>query len=1027
MNPALSPYPPRFPDLLTDYCAQMREAVAKGSHHDQRRALLLNYLGKTFGLESTEIELEHKIKAAEMRGRIDAFWRHLIVEVKTDLERERADAQIELKKYFEAQRHPLDYLGLVTNGLRFEVYLYESRQTGVRLISGFTLEADQPLHAFRHLDQIFFTGQRLAPTSGDIVIRLGQHSAVFNASLRRLGALYDAVAADSTVQTKFREWNALLAKVYGSPLGDRTLFLKHTYLVMVSRAIVAATLAPAQVGTAKDFRGLVDGEFFRALGIQNLAEPDFFSWALDTPSEAGFCDFVHQLLASLSVYDFTKLDEDILKELYQGLVDPDQRHDLGEYYTPDWLAELTLEQIGYKGGKRLDPSCGSGGFLFAAVQRLKAAGLKGKKLTKQVLEEVIGLDIHPVAVLMAKANLLLSLEEPVITLGRGLNLRVYMADTLMSDVDVKKGVLQVPAGDIGTFHIPMATAETEDLDALVDQLSGLAHRAVANASLRPGAEKAARGIIGKLPEGQRMYWSENFRLFAKLEEQRRNTVWAYILKNAYRPVFLRREKVDYVVGNPPWLSLRYVKDKSYKERIKELTFHYGLLAKTDVKLFTQMDTSTLFFAHCVKEFLKPGGTIAFVLPKTTILPAKQHAGFQRLGFTQVHDFTGVSPLFNVRTCVVVRNDSARNQDIPLISWSGSLRGRNASLTTACNALTSEVGVLRLLGDTQIKSPYFEKFLNGASLYPRCACFVEPLRDAPMIRHAPMVQTAEEAWKDSKPDWRFRMKGQVNTEYLYATVLSKNLMPFVARKLSIVALPIIQTTHGDLKMVDASYPLSKNHVEACDWFGEAERRWNEGRKDKGQSFQARLDYGSLLIRQNPREKFIVIYNSSGTNIAAALVTLRETRNVDGIPTRGFIAENVCYRYYAASEEETLYLAGVLNSSVVNEAIKPYQPQGLLGERHIHRRPFEACAIPLFDPQHPLHRRIAEVARQAREELLPIMPKMQTPVATARAEARRLVADKLAQLDDLVGRLLEGQPVRYPAKPEEPMKLLELCPA
>jgi hypothetical protein len=29
---------------------------------------------------------------------------------------------------------------------------------------------------------------------------------------------------------------------------------------------------------------------------------------------------------------------DVLKSLYESLIDPAQRHDLGEYYTPDWLA-----------------------------------------------------------------------------------------------------------------------------------------------------------------------------------------------------------------------------------------------------------------------------------------------------------------------------------------------------------------------------------------------------------------------------------------------------------------------------------------------------------------------------------------------------------------------------------------------------------------------------------------------------------------------------------------------------------------
>jgi hypothetical protein len=44
------------------------------------------------------------------------------------------------------------------------------------------------------------------------------------------------------------------------------------------------------------------------------------------------------------------------------------------------------------------------------------------------------------------------------------------------------------------------------------------------------------------------------------------------------------------------------------------------------------------------------------------------------------------------------------------------------------------------------------------------------------------------------------------------------------------------------------------------------------------------------------------------------------------------------------------------TIVNEAIKPFQPQGLMGERDIHRRPFEVCNIPLFDAANELHLKI-----------------------------------------------------------------------
>ena len=59
---------------------------------------------------------------------------------------------------------------------------------------------------------------------------------------------------------------------------------------------------------------------------------------------------------------------DILKSLYESLIDPESRHDLGEYYTPDWLAarmvaatvDNPLEQ------RVMDPACGSGTFPFSS-------------------------------------------------------------------------------------------------------------------------------------------------------------------------------------------------------------------------------------------------------------------------------------------------------------------------------------------------------------------------------------------------------------------------------------------------------------------------------------------------------------------------------------------------------------------------------------------------------------------------------------------------------------------------------------
>jgi hypothetical protein len=42
--------------------------------------------------------------------------------------------------------------------------------------------------------------------------------------------------------------------------------------------------------------------------------------------------------------------EDVLKGVYQQLIDPKDRHDLGEYYTPDWLCERIVQELLPKAG-----------------------------------------------------------------------------------------------------------------------------------------------------------------------------------------------------------------------------------------------------------------------------------------------------------------------------------------------------------------------------------------------------------------------------------------------------------------------------------------------------------------------------------------------------------------------------------------------------------------------------------------------------------------------------------------------------
>ena len=117
-----------------------------------------------------------------------------------------------------------------------------------------------------------------------------------------------------------------------------------------------------------------------------------------------------ELNQQLNQYDFSDVREDILKGVYQELIDLETRHALGEYYTPDWLCERIVNSLKFEAKAMfLDPACGSGSFLRAFIARMRRdfPGLCAEALA----EQVVGIDIHPLSVLIAKTTVLLSQEQ----------------------------------------------------------------------------------------------------------------------------------------------------------------------------------------------------------------------------------------------------------------------------------------------------------------------------------------------------------------------------------------------------------------------------------------------------------------------------------------------------------------------------------------------------------------------------------------------------------------------------------------
>ncbi len=154
--------------------------------------------------------------------------------------------------------------------------------------------------------------------------------------------------------------------------------------------------------------------------VKGMLNPDDAEKQKDLEIELNFS--VGQMLKRLNRFDFSKLDRDLLKDVYQHYLPPEERKSLGEFYTPDPVIKYILDRVGYRstnsieGRTLLDPACGSGGFLVEAARRLigrykrKGTDLDDPDMAKEVIEtvreQIHGLDIHPFACFIAEMNLL---------------------------------------------------------------------------------------------------------------------------------------------------------------------------------------------------------------------------------------------------------------------------------------------------------------------------------------------------------------------------------------------------------------------------------------------------------------------------------------------------------------------------------------------------------------------------------------------------------------------------------------------
>jgi hypothetical protein len=183
--------------------------------------------------------------------------------------------------------------------------------------------------------------------------------------------------------------------------------------------------------------------------------------------------------------------------------------------------------------------------------------------------------------------------------------------------------------------------------------------------------------------------------------------------------------------------------------------------------------------------------------------------------------------------------------------------------------------------------------------------------------------------------------------------------------------------------------------------QAETIWEEKRGAKtSHSLLQWLNYSGKLTSQSPAHRHLVLYNASGTNVSATYVDRQAV-------TLRFLVDHKLYWVAVREPAEAHYLSAILNAEALNEAIKPFQSTGLLGERDIHKKLLD-LPIPLFDANIATHRRLSELGSEAYHQAQLAVRDHNFPAATSlarqRAYIRTALEDVLTEIDGLVKSLL-----------------------
>ena len=380
---------------------------------------------------------------------------------------------------------------------------------------------------------------------------------------------------------------------------------------------------------------------------------------------------------------------DMLGRVFEGVMDPVERHRSGTYYTPSALVEGLVGEalagwlqgrlgIGASEAERrlhdqdaltrrtlrrvrvLDPAVGSGAFLLGALRLIAGPAStgprRGSRLRAILGSCLFGVDRNAAAVRLAELRLWLEViaAEPEAT-----PVRITPLPNL--DALIRQGDSLLDPGHGLPFHpVPLASEELGRCRRQVVHAAGLAkrpavqrlqraERALAETMLGEGIARTERAIGERLEAGragtlfgERRGLTRDDRaalgllrtaragLRRTLRELRRSGALPWFHYPVHFADIERRGGFDLVIGNPPWVRSEAL--PAADRRYLAERFRWFRPERSGTGGYRHLPDLSVAFLERAVELTAPGGIVAFLVPSklaTTGYAASARGGLVR--------------------------------------------------------------------------------------------------------------------------------------------------------------------------------------------------------------------------------------------------------------------------------------------------------------------------------------------------------------------------------------------------------------